>query len=183
MRPMLILTLLVALLAAPAVAASTEGRWLHVRVEGPTPDENVSLNLPLSMVDGLLTMAENEEIRDGKIGLDDRDVDGAELRRMLELLRDAPDSEFVTIRSRDESVRVAKETGYLLVLAEDETGGESVRVRVPIAVVEAMLGGAEDELDLRAGLEALGEETGELVVVEADGETIRIWIDIDEDGR
>ena len=57
---------------------------------------------------------------------------------VLLALRDAPDSEFVTIRSREDSVRVAKEDGFLLVNV-DEADGDRVRVRVPMEVVDVLL--------------------------------------------
>jgi len=173
---------LAATLLATLAAASIEGRWLHVRVEGGDEDEQISINVPLTMVRTLLEATHDDDLQDGKIRLEDRDWEAGDLQAMLAALRDAPDSEFVSVRSREETVRVAKESGYLVILAEDRGDG-SARIRLPMRMVDAMLSGAPGELDLLAGLAALGEETGDLVVVEDGGERIRIWVDLDEAGR
>jgi hypothetical protein len=55
---------------------------------------------------------------------------------------------------------------------------EDVHVKMPAAVVEALLSGDEDELDVAAAIRALARHgEGELVTVSGDDETVRIWID------
>jgi hypothetical protein len=175
---------LAVLLAFTTVSfAGLEGRWLHVRVEEPGEDGEVLVNLPLSAVETILPTIEAEEFHGGRIILDDDELEGIDLRSMLEALKDTPDAEFVTVRSRDESVRVAKEHGLLVVLAE-ESDGEKVRVTIPLAVVQAMLGAGENELDLIAGLHALAEyDGGDLVTVQSEDTTVRVWIDSSETGN
>ena len=49
--------------------------------------------------------------------------------------------------------------------------------------VDALLSGADDELDLLAALDALADYGGgDLITVESDDESIRVWIDTDSDG-
>ena len=55
--------------------------------------------------------------------------------------------------------------------------GETVRIRVPIRVVDALFSGEGDELNLRDALEELKDERGEIVHVEGPDEDVRIWID------
>lgn len=161
-------------------------RWLHVRIqESGYDDDSISINVPLRMVEALVPKIETRELRHGRFRWNgDRPYDGIDLHELLLAVRDAPDSEFVTLRSRDESVRVAKENGLLLIHV-DENHGDRVRVRVPIEVIEAMLDGNRGELDLVAGLRALAEhDIGDLVVVESDdNSTVRIWIDTTEAGN
>jgi hypothetical protein len=53
-----------------------------------------------------------------------------------------------------------------------------VEVKVPMKVVEALLSGSKDELDIAAGLHALaGQGDVELVSVKDDDNTIRVWLD------
>ena len=54
--------------------------------------------------------------------------------------------------------------------------------RLPMDVVEALIGDDPNELDLEAGLDALAAYDGEdLVAVESDdGESVRVWIDTTE---
>jgi hypothetical protein len=173
----------VILLAASVGWAAAGDHWLHVRVEntGSRP-EHVSVNIPLSIVEAVLSAVEIDEFRGGRIHLDAADFDGFDLRELLAALRDAPDAEFVTVRSDDETVRVAKESGWLLVRVDEEHGGR-VRVKIPLEVVEAMLSN-DDELDVLSGLRALAEYEGEdLVLIESDHESVRIWIDTLPEGE
>jgi hypothetical protein len=173
---------LLILTASAATASELEGRWLHIRIQEHDGDEEfVSVNLPLSVVEAILPTIETDEFSHGKVFLDHDELDGIELRAMLEAVRDTPDAEFVTVRSRDEEVRVAKESGYLVVLAQED--GEKVRVRMPMAVVDAAIAGSENEIDLLAALRVLADYSdGDLVTVESDDTSVRIWIDSSDVG-
>jgi len=174
---------LILVVALPATAASASDLLLHVRVEdhGSRP-EHVNVNVPLSLIESLLPLIEVDELRDGRLYLDDIDMEGLDLRGLLDALRDAPDADYVRVHSDDEEIRVSKDNGYLLVNV-DEVDGERVRIRVPLDVVEAMLQGPDNEIDLLAGLRALAGHVGEdLVVVEGPDESVRIWIDANPEG-
>jgi len=184
--------LLVACLAVGLTAATAEagtaGRWLHIRVTDTGGyGENVNVNVPLDMIAAFLPMIETDEMRGGKIRIDsdwaDEDFRGIDLRKVLEALRDSPDTDFVTVRSNDENVRVSKEGGFIHVLAEDRNDSERVRVKVPLAVMEALIGNDPYELDLMAALDALADFEGDLVTVESDDEHVRIWIDSNKDSN
>ena len=170
------------ILATGLALASTEGRWLHVRVESTDHDgESVKVNIPLELVAAILPTLEFDEFRHGKVYLPDSEIEGIDLRQILEALRDAPDADFVTVSGRNESVVVAKENGLLVVRVDGDD--EHVRVKIPLDVVDAMLTGNENEIDLVAGLEALAAYGGgDLIRVESDGELVRVWIDSTETG-
>jgi len=179
--------LLLAIVAAPAAA----DQWLHVRVEdNGSSQEQVAVNIPLAVVEAMLPMISIDDLQHGQLQLDDLDIDGVDLdgidlRAILLELRDGPDTTFVTVRSDDESVRVAKEGDYLIVRVEERklNDTERVHIQLPIAVVEALVQDGGKDLDLLAGLRALGEFEGQdLVRVESDDELIRIWIDSSESG-
>jgi len=178
------LVLIALLLFSTAALASLQDRWIHVRVqEHGGDDEYVAVNIPLQLVEALLPTIESDEIHGGRIVIDDDDMDDIDLRAALEALRDVPDGEFVTVRSRHDSVRVAKERGFLVVNAEDHDG-EKARIRMPMAVVEAMIRGDGHEIDLLAALEALADTTdGDLITVESDDSHVRIWIDSNPTGE
>lgn len=171
----------VLLVAGTASTATAAEPWLHVHVEGASPEDQVRVNVPLSLVSTLLTSTETEGMRDGRLRIDDHDLDGVDLRSMLAAVRDAEDAEFVRVRDPENDVRVAKEGGRLLVRIEPrEPGNDRVRVQVPMRVVEALLEDvdASGELNLAAAIEVLGTLRGEdLVLVESDDERVRIWID------
>ena len=187
-------SMLVAVLAIATMVAgaTTAERWIHIRVEDHSGNgEKVKVNLPLSLLEKVAGAIDFEEIdgahfRGGKIQIDDEDFDHIDLRAMWEAVKDTDDMEFVSVESSDQNVRVAKDSGYLLVQVrsgkredDEESGkGEKVDVKVPLAVVDALLSAGEKELDLRAALRALAEHgEGELVVVEDGSSSVRIWID------
>ena len=167
---------------APALAADA---WLHLRVETSGDDpETVSINVPLDLAAKVLAAVDDEHLKGGKIVFDVEDHADVDLAAMWKAVREAPDAEFVTVKSRSENVRVAKDKGFLVILADeksDEEGQRStVRVKVPLAVADAMFGaaGAKGELDLVAALRELQRAgSGELMTVEDGDETVRIWID------
>ena len=179
------LTRAVAVLALTVVAgtAAASDRWLHVRVEShDSRGDNVSVNVPLGLIEAILPTINIDEFRHGKLHLDEIDLEGFDLREVLSALRDAPDADFVRVTNDDETVRVAKEDGYLVVRV-DEQRGDKVRLKIPLEVIEAMLGGDDNELDLMAGLRVLSDFQEDVLVVESDNQSVRVWIDSNSDGE
>lgn len=168
------------LAAASPLHASDLARWLHVRVDEPKGGETVRVNLPMKVVESILPAIRTAAFEHGKLRMDKlHDVD---LRALLAAVRDGEEGEYVTVDGPEEKVRVVKE-GNLLVLRIEETTGEKreeVNARIRMEVLDALLSGEGDELDVAAALRVLAaqpEETVELVSV-VDGEsTVRIWID------
>ncbi len=177
--------LAVVLLAASTALAASNERWLHVRVEETGENaENVRVNVPLSFAEKVLPSIQAHHIDKGKVSLEDVHMSGVDLRTILAALRDLDDHEFVTVESNRENVRIAKSKGYLLVTTRethDRDGKgetETVDVQIPMVVVEAMLAGGSNELDLVAGIRALAT-LGDMVLVtvkERDS-SVRIWVD------
>ena len=118
--------------------------------------------------------------------MNDRDMDAVKLRAIWKAVREAEEGEFVTVESDDENVRVSRSGGYIHVNV-DETGhrGEDVQVRIPTLVMDALLSGTGDELDLVAAIRALDAHggDGELIRVEGDDENVRIWVDASNSGE
>jgi len=176
------LALMVCLTAGTALAGA-DGHWLHVRVhEGDDDGEKINVNIPLSVVMAILPAIESDDFRGGRINIGRGEIEDIDLREVLNAFKDAPDADFVTIEGRDESIRISKERGFLLVSVDDDD--ERVRVRLPLDVVDALLSGGDGELDILAALDALADHGGgDLVTVESDNESIRVWIDTDSDGE
>jgi len=175
-----------ALLAAglaisPAAAADL---WFHVKVDGGKDGEQVTINLPLSMVDKIAPMIHGEARSAGRVRIDDRDYEVAELRRIWRELENSPDAVYVSVNERDSKARIAKRGEFLVMEATDRSDGEEVQARIPLTVMRALLSGSGDELDLSAALEALARQgEGELITVTGDDETVRIWVDTVPEAR
>ncbi len=167
--------LAVALLPA---AAQADDRWLHVAVDGD--DETVRINLPIAVVAAAMPFLETH-VDEGRLELDDHDLEIQDVRRLVVALNEAQDGEYVTIEDGADTVRIRKEGKFLHVDAKEgpaDGPDEQVEVRMPIEVVAALVSGREDELNLSAALDALAKHgTGDLVVVRDGDETVRIWID------
>jgi hypothetical protein len=168
---------------AAQAAGTTTNRWLHVRVVDSKEGETVNVNVPLSMAEMVLPAINQKDFHGGRITIDDADMKDVNLPMLLDAIRNAPDNEFVTVKSADEDVRVAKEGGNLIVRVRenaDKSGkdDERVDVTVPMRVVTALIAKGQNQLDLNAALrelETLGDTT--LVTVNEATETVRIWVD------
>ena len=168
--------------AADAQSSTTHERWLHVRViDSSAKDESVRVNVPVELAEKVLPTINQDRLHNGKVRLDQIDCHGVDLHALLDAVRTSSDGEFVTVQDRDSDVRVAKQNGYLLVHVYDkghQTKKSQVEVKVPIKVVDAMLAGNKDELDLVAGLRALSTQGDtELVSVKDENNTVRVWLD------
>ena len=169
---------LVPIAAGRAAQGTQPDRWLHVRVDNQeAKGELVRINLPLSFAEKVLPTIKHK-LRNGKITVDQ--ANGVDLRALLEAVRTTKDGEFITVQGTTGDVRVAKQGGYLLVHARENKDGSKkrVEVRVPLTVVDALLSAGNNELDLVAGLRALGSQGDtELVTVKDEKSTVRIWLD------
>ena len=148
---LIVLTAGVLLLAGPAAAQDTAQPWIHVEIAGQGEDaENVKVNLPLSAAEAMLAMAPDNVISEGRLRLAEHGVPVSAVRAMWQELMAAGDTEFVTIEQDDETVRVARVGDNIEVRVEetDEDGTETVEVQLPIAVVDALLSGDGDTLNI-----------------------------------
>lgn len=172
------LSLLVVLTLTFAGSAWAD-QWIHVKVENASDDELVTINLPFSLMNAAVAMIPEDVKAEGQIALDDVDMDWHELMNLWREVRDAPDSTFVTVESRDERIVVRKEGDFVKIkTTESSEHGADVDVQFPLAVVDALLSGPEGTFDFEAALHALADfGPGELVTVRDGDETVRVWID------
>ena len=156
-------------------------RWLHVRVISTNSrGETVRVNVPLELAEKVLPAIDHDRLHKGKVRIGCMDCEGVDVRTIFEAVRNSRDGEFVTVESNDADVSVTKKDGQLLVHVHDKNKPKhsEVEVKVPMKVVEALLSGSKDELDIAAGLHALrGQGDVELVSVKDDDNTIRVWLD------
>lgn len=178
----------VVLFTVTAVAPATSSQdgqdapWLHIRViEQGEAGSRVNVNLPLSLVEVALDLAEEEVLREGHLHMHDSDVEVADLRRAWAELRTAGDAEFVTVEEDDEHVRISRRGDRILIEireVDDETDEETGRIEVPVSVIDILLDGEGDELNLRGALEELVRtQRGDLVQIDDRDASVRIWIE------
>ena len=177
--------------------------WVHLDMTGQT---SMSLNLPLAAIEAALAMAPEAIVdSDGQLQLGgQREIPVTAIRAAWSQLRDVGDVEIANIQDGQQSVRIAREGDTILVDVTgtddgDDAGGEGgadegadqddagrgrargfageVQVRVPVSVVDALLSGAGETLDVRAAIQELSALRGEMVQVVHPEGRIRVWID------
>ena len=111
--------------------------------------------------------------------------DAAEWKRFDELVRPIRDTGTTILGVLgNHEYWGGSESGIVHVEERGRRSTEKVRVRMPLAVVDALVGDDAGELDLVAALKALGEYEGDpLVDIESDDSSVRVWIDSSEVGR
>jgi hypothetical protein len=195
-RSGLLLVLAWAVIPFPAVAqtASKSDQWIHVRVESKDNNgETVRVNVPIEMAEKILPVINHDNLRQGKVHIDDAHLDDVDLRALLDAVRSSKDGEYVTVQSNQDNVRVSKSNGYLYIHVTEkkhkehaegkpgksESSEESkVEVKVPMKVVDALFSAGKDELDVVAALRALSANgDSELVNIKDNEDTVHIWID------
>jgi hypothetical protein len=151
-------------------------------------DSHVTINLPLSMVEKASALIPADAHHQGKIRVEGKDMDVAELRQLWDEVQKRPDATYVTVDEKESKVRVSKQGEYLHISAHDRSGHkgghENVEMKIPIEVVSALLSGTGDEMNIGAAIQALARRgEGELVTVDGDDKTVRIWVDAASESR
>ncbi len=176
---------LLAIGAATARAAAATDLWLHIKVHDDREGSRVNVNLPLAIVRAAMPLLPSEASSASRLRIDDRDLSADDLRRIWREIERSPDAAYITVDERHGKVNIAKRGNYLVIHAADsDRGHHRVEVKLPLPVVRALISGPGDQLDVRAALEALVRAgQGELVTVNGDDETVRMWVDREADGR
>jgi hypothetical protein len=180
--------------------------WLHVRVEEGQKASKVSVNLPMAVVEAALKASPEIIEEHGKLNLGNHHgLKLADLRKVWKQLADVGDAEFVTVESEDESVRVQRKGDVVQVFVDHKPGkpaatkaetakgeavkpakaeavklakgAEEVRVEVPVSLVDALLSGEGDEVNIQAAVAELQKRRGDIVRVREADNHVRVWID------
>jgi len=188
-----ILGVMVAMLFCTALAMPAD-RWIHIRVIESGPDgDHVRVNIPLSLAEAVLPTIKSDKFCDGKVKVEGHTFDRVDLRALLDAVSKARDNQYVTVESKDANVEVAKSGEFLLIKVHDhckegvKTAGthkaaNTVDIKVPFKVAQALLSGNNDELNVLAAVRALDEFGNlELVTVKDDENNVRIWVDSSND--
>lgn len=166
-------------LRAQGGAAAT---WLHVRVEDGTASK-VSVNLPMSVVEAALSVAPETVVREGRLQIGrHKGVSVGDMRKMWAELKSAGDTEIVSVEDKDETVKISRKGDLVQVRVERPGSDEGVRVDVPVSLVDAVLAGEGDTLDVKALVKELSKRRGDVVHVNEKDNKVRIWIDESSSG-
>jgi hypothetical protein len=81
------------------------------------------------------------------------------------------------VEEQGQKVRIARAGDLVLIHVQKPPDRDAVRVEVPVDVVDALLSGDGEELDVRAAFALLQKRHGDIVRVNDEHSTVRIWID------
>ncbi len=132
--------------------AAPPDKYQHVNVNESTNGESVNINVPLSMAEKVLPTINNHDLHDGKVSIHHAEMNGVDVRALLDAVKTAPDNEFVTVKDKNSDVRVAKANGNIIIHVIDKKNKEQqVDVTVPLKIVDALFATSKnDELDIAA---------------------------------
>ena len=186
-RALAAVALAAALLVTGVAQAQQDAPWLHIRVtEEGENGTRVAVNLPVSLVQVFADIAEQEIERelsgDGSridFDMDGHDIQIADVRRAWTELRDAGDADFVEVEEGDEYVKISRAADKIVIEFDERDDSSSGRVEVPVSVVDALLSGEGEQINLRAAIDEMISSAagGEIVFVENGDTTVRIWIE------
>jgi hypothetical protein len=192
-----------ALLPAASVSAQQAGAWLHVRVEEAHKASKVNVNLPMTVVEAALKSTPELIEEHGKVHFGDHHgMKLADVRRMWKQLAAVGDAEFVSVESDEDNVKVQRKGDTLYVYVDHNAparkpaekpaekspaqkgepktaahkSGE-VRVEIPVALVDALLSGEGDQVNIQAAVAEIQKRRGDIVRVHDEDSNVRIWID------
>jgi hypothetical protein len=181
----LLLSAVVAIPALRLAAQPTATPWVHIRVDEPGKSSKVSVNLPLTVVQAALKSAPDTLGSHGRIrfGHGSGDMSVTDFRRLWAELKAAGDADLVEAQNPDESVHLSRHGETVEVRVDKHEGvrkgrgAQEVHVQVPVALLDALLSGSGEELNLEAAIGELQKRRGDIVQVNGDDGSVRIWID------
>lgn len=178
-----VLLILGALVAAVSQEPGGPTPWLHVEIANDAPGtENGGITLPVGAVMAVLSMAPNTVVENGQLQVGpEHGVSVGALRDVWRELRRVGDSEVVSMQHGNVSVQLELMGERVDVrvaerVAEDDKS-DVTRVDVPAAVLDALLSGDGETLNIDAALETLSTLRGDIVHVTENDREIRVWID------
>ena len=144
-------------------------------------DFDLAINLPLSAVEPLVNLIPHRVLSDGQLALAGHDVpiNISAMRDLWRAIAAVGDTEFLTVDAGDETVRIARAGDEIRVQVEerDDDGVETVDIRLPVVVVDALLSGNGETLNVGAAVERLADLRGDIVRVTGANHQVRVWID------
>jgi len=153
-------------------------KWINIHVVEQEEQVNVQLHLPLSIVDAAVKAIDTKEMHLGKVKLPMKETD-VDFVSLFKEIKKAPDGDYVKVDSKEAYVIVAKKKGMIFINVDEKEGKKAkVEIKVPDAILDAITIDENNELDISNIFSVLQTySAGDLVTVQADGTSVRIWIE------
>jgi predicted component of type VI protein secretion system len=160
-------------------SSDSKNPWIHIEVlEAGQKEATVKVNLPLQFARTALQLAPDDVLSEGRIKVENTEFTVGDLRKMWKDLRAAGDAEFVTVNEKDSTVKISRKGERIYVNVKETDSKEEVHIEVPVSLVDALLTGEGDTLNVEAAVAELQKMGPGEVVRVLDGEdSVRIWIE------
>ena len=159
------------------VEAQEKRPWIHIQVRETGEDASkVDIHLPMSLLEVVVDVAPERVVSKARLHLEHHGLSVADLRRLWAELERTGDGDLVTVEEEDENVHILRK-GDHVVVDVDEKGGETTHLEIPVSVVDVLLSGEGEELDLKGAVARLTDHRGELLRVDGSKEQVHLWID------
>jgi hypothetical protein len=154
-------------------------RFLRMQVEDRHQAGNpvkVSMSVPYGLVSGALRFASLGKVRRELDLHFDESVDAAEVRTIVQELKDRPEGTVVA-RAHEEETLTLRRDGDVVTMDVKKKDGETVTLKLPWRLVDA-LATDEKDLDVNALVAQLrNAQRGDLLEVTAPDAHVKIWIE------
>ena len=154
-------------------------RFLRMQVEDlheASHPVKVSMSVPYGFVSGALRFASLGKVRRELDLHFDESVDAAEIRTIVQELKDKPDGTDV-VRTHEDATLTLRKDGEQVTLESKKKDGETVTLKAPWRLVDA-LATSEKDLDVNGLVAQLREaRRGDLLEVTAPDAHVKIWIE------
>jgi hypothetical protein len=154
-------------------------RFLRMQVEDnhePGHPVKVSFSVPYGFVSGALRFASLGKVRRELDLHFDESVDAAEIRTIVQELKDKPEGTDVVRDHGGETITLRK-VGALVTMESRKKDGETVTLKLPWRLVESLSEGERD-LDVNGLVAQLRDaQRGDLLEVTAPDAHVKIWVE------
>src|SRR6202171_2861554 len=114
--------------SAQTAEEKTSGKgdqWIHVRVVSrEDKGETVRVNVPIEMAEKVIPAITKDNLKNGRLHIDNAHMDEVDFRALLDAVRTAKDGQYVTVQSHENNVKVEKKAGYLYIYVIDKEGAK-----------------------------------------------------------
>ena len=159
-----------------ASAASSDVIWLRVEVHDQDGDhQKVKVNVPLSLIEVVVDSIDKREfmsqIEESHPSLD--------IPKLWREIRKMEGSDFVTVESDKDHVRVWKDSEFFRInVQEDGYGEPNIEVKLPLAIMDYLFESKGGEIDFQDLVRELrGHLPLTLVTVKHESDRVRIWLE------
>ncbi len=180
MRKAIYFILVTSLLFGMGTIGLADSAWLHVNVNDD--EDQININLPIVLAETVVKLVDLSD-KPTVIKVDDDEITVPEMREIWEALKSEGSFTLASIRSgkdgAGDNIDVAFENNRLVIRGTTEDADE-IDINISGELIDALLSGDEDRLNLKACIEELklkGTDSGYVHVSEKDGSIVRLWVD------